>query len=146
MADLATSTALSPRDAVFGIDSNNQDLFESACLKSASMSVVAGPITIEGWTAVSEFFRRLFALVTTHAISNVRVELEDGADTASVTANAISYHVRPGEALQPEDTSYTASCLYFIDLVKDSNDGLWKIKTWEIKMLWTTGDRAVLHG
>lgn len=154
MADLVTLTALSPREAVadalyrcvLGIDSNNRDLFESGCLKNESMIVVAGPFTIEGWTAISDFFLKLFGLVTTHITSNIRIELKDGADTASMTAHAIAYHVSPDDALKLEDTSYTASCLYFIDLVKDSNNGLWKIKKWEIKILWTTGDRAVLHG
>lgn len=154
MADPATLIALSPREAVadalhrcaLGIDSNNRDLFESGCLKNESMTIIAGPITIEGWTAISEFFLKVFVLVTTHVISNIRVELKDGSDTASMTANALAYHVRPDDALKPEDTSYTSSCLYFIDLVKDSNDGLWKIKKWELKVQWTTGDRAVLYG
>ncbi len=154
MADSVTLTALSPREAVadalhrcvLGIDSNNRDLFESGCLKNESMTVVAGPITIEGWIAISEFFLKVFVLVTTHVISNIRIELKDDADTASMTAHGVACHVRPDDALKPEDTSYTASCLYFIDLVKDSNDGLWKIKKWEIKVQWITGDRAVLHG
>lgn len=154
MADLTTLTALSPRETVadalyrcvLGIDSNNQEMFESACLKNEGMTVIAGPFTIEGWTAISEFFVKAFALVTTHITSNIRIELKDGADTASMTAHTLAYHVRLEDALKPEDTSYTASCLNFIDLVKDSNDGLWKIKKWEIKILWTTGDRAVLHG
>lgn len=154
MADPVTLTALTPREAiadalhrcVLGIDSNNRDLFESGCSKNESMTVIAGPITIEGWTEISEFFQRLFILVTTHITSNIRIEVKDGADTASMTAHAVAYHVRPEDALKLEDTSYTASCLYFIDLVKDSKDGLWKIKKWEIKILWTTGDRAVLHG
>lgn len=154
MADQVTLTALNPREAVadalhrciLGIDSNNRDLFESACLKDESMTVVAGPITIEGWTAISEFFLKVFDLVTTHVTSNIRIELKDGADTASMTAHALAYHVRPDDALKPENTSYTASCLYFIDLVKDSNDSLWKIKKWELKIQWTTGDRAILYG
>jgi hypothetical protein len=154
MANPVTLTALSPREAVadalyrclLGIDSNNRDLFESGCLKNESMTVIAAPFTIEGWTAISEFFLRVFVLVTTHVTSNIRIELKDGADTAFMSAHALAYHVRPDDALKPEDTSYTASCLYFIDLVKDSNDGLWKIKRWEIKTQWTTGDRAVLHG
>ncbi|KAJ4292382.1 hypothetical protein N0V90_009044 [Kalmusia sp. IMI 367209] len=152
MADAAT-LPLNPREAVadalyrciLGIDSNNRDLFESACVKNESMTVVADPFTIEGWTAINDFFLRVFAVVTTHITSNIRIQLRDGADTASMTAHALAYHVRPDDALKPEDGSYTASCLYFIDVVKDGNDGLWKIKKWEIKVLWTTGDRAVLH-
>lgn len=154
MATPITLTALNPREAVadafhrclLGIDSNNQELFESACLKNESMSVIAGPSTIEGWNAINAFFQRVFVLITSHITSNIRIELKDGADTASMTAHALAYHVRPEDALKPEDISYRASCLYFIDFVKDSNDGLWKIKKWEIKVQWTTGDRALLHG
>ncbi|MCJ1312306.1 hypothetical protein MMC25_005980 [Agyrium rufum] len=158
MADQVTLTALNPREAVadalqrcvLGIDSNNQELFESGCLKNENMTVVLGPNTVEGWPAIKDFFQRLFTLVTTHVISNIRVELNDdggsGADTASMTAHALAYHIRPDDALKPEDTSYTASALYDIDLVKDGKDGLWKIKRWELKVLWTTGDRAVLYG
>jgi hypothetical protein len=132
MADSIKLTALSPREAIadvfyrcaLGIDSNNRDLFESACLKNESMTVGVGPNIIEGWTAISKFFQRAFVLVTTHHISNIRIELGDGADAASMTAHAISYHIRPEDALKPEDTSYAASSLYSIDLVKDSNDGL----------------------
>lgn len=154
MAGSVILTALSPREAVAdalyrcvnGIDKNDRDLFESACMKNHNMTLVAGPVVKHGWDAISEFFERVFVLITTHITSNIRVELKDGADTASLTANAISYHVRPDDALKPEDTSYTASSLYNIDLIKDNNDGLWKIKKWDIQILWTTGDIAVLHG
>jgi hypothetical protein len=156
MADSAvvTLTSLTPREAIadalhrcmLGIDNNNQSLFESACLKNERMIVVAGPYNIEGWTAIKDFFQKLFVLVTTHVTSNIRIELEDRADTASMTAHAVSYHIRPEEALEVEDTSYTASSLYEIDLVMDGDDGLWKIKKWNMKILWTKGDKAVLHG
>ncbi|KAF2627693.1 hypothetical protein BU25DRAFT_410831 [Macroventuria anomochaeta] len=154
MADPIQLTSLNPREAVtdalhrciLGIDSNNRDLFKSACLANEEMTFVGGGFTVEGWIAIKELFERIFVLVTTHITSNIRVEMEDGADTAFMTAHAISYHVRPDDALKLEDTSYTASSLYSIDLVKNGDDGLWKIKKWDIKVLWTTGDRAVLHG
>ena len=131
MAHSGTLTVLSPREAVadalhrclLGLDSNDRDLFESACLKEESMTVVA-----------------------THFITNIRVELKDVANTAFMTAHVVAYHVRPEDAFKPEDTSYTAGALYFIDLVKDDTDGLWKIKKWEIKIQWTSGDKAILHG
>ncbi|KAF9691913.1 hypothetical protein EKO04_010028 [Ascochyta lentis] len=154
MPDPVNLTALTPREAVadalhrcvLGIDTNNHELFESACLKDESITFVTGPFNIEGWTAFKELYQKAFAVVTTHIISNIRVELKDGADTASMTAHAISYHVRPEDTLKPEDTSYTAGSLYNIDLVKTGDDGLWKIKKWAIKIMWTTGDKAVLHG
>lgn len=145
---------LTPREAiadalhrsVLGIDSNNREILESGLLKNEEIVVIAGPVTVQGWPAVSEFFDTVFKLTTTHVTSNIRIEVEDGADTASMTAHAISYHVKPEDALKEEDTSYTAACLYDIDLVKDGNDGLWKIKKWILNILWTTGDKAVLYG
>lgn len=153
MADAATLTVLYPREAVsdalyrclLGIDSNNRELFDSAWLKDDSTTFSAGPFTVKGWSGISDTFLRLSKLVTTHISSNVRVEVEDGADTASMTANAVAYHVLEEDALKPEDTSYTQYNLYSIDLVKDSGDGLWKIKKWDIKVLWTTGHASVLY-
>ena len=155
MADkLEALTALSPREAVadalqrclLGVDSNNRALFESGCVKDESMVVYAGDIKLEGWNAIGSFFDRVFTMVTHHMISNVRVEVKDGADTASMSAHAVARHIRPEDALKVEDTSYTGGCLYVIDLVKDGGDGLWKIKRWELKLLWTTGDRAIVRG
>lgn len=152
MSQSILSTTLAPHEAVadalhrcvLGIDSDNQELFESACLKNEEMIWTGNGINIEGWTAIKQLFQRLFVLVTTHNISSVRVDVKDGASSANLTAHAISYHVRPEDAFKQEDTSYTASSLYNIDLVKDEDDGLWKIKRWEAKVLWTTGDRSVL--
>lgn len=154
MTQPITLSALTQREAiadalfrcVLGIDTNDRNLFETACFKDESMLVKAGPFTIQGWSAINDFFSRVFGLITSHVISNIRIDVKDGADTAYMTAHALSYHVREEDALKPEDTSYTASSLYFIDMVRDSSDGLWKIKTWEMRVQWTTGDRAVLHG
>ncbi|KAA8619251.1 SnoaL-4 domain containing protein [Pyrenophora tritici-repentis] len=154
MAPTTFLTGLSAREAVadalqrcvLGMDSNNRPLFESACLKGEDMVVIAGSIPLNGWAAIDAMMDRVFAIVTTHTVSNIRVELKsEDADTAQITAHAISYHVREEDALKQEDTSYTASSLYDIELVK-VEWGLWKMKTWLIKVLWTVGDAAVLHG
>lgn len=150
---ISPTTALTLRDAVadalhrcvLGIDSNDHALFESACLTNEEMVWVGGGFNVEGWAAIKELFKRLFVLVTTHTISNIRVKLADDPNSASMTAHATSYHIWPEDAFKPEDTSYTASSLYNIDLVKGADDGLWKIKKWEAKVLWTTGDRAIIH-
>lgn len=152
MATPASLPGLTPREAaadaihrcVLGIDNNDQALFETACVKDDSIAFVAGPATVQGWESFNGLMQKAFGLVTTHVISNVRVNLEsEAAETASLTAHAVAYHNRPEDALKQEDTSYTAGCLYFIDVVKDG--GLWKIKRWEVKILWTTGDRTVVH-
>lgn len=153
MVDSSSLTTLTPREAVadalhrcvLGIDNNDHDLFESACLTNENMIWIGGGYEIQGWTAIKKLFDKVFNLVTTHAVSNIRVQLEDNQSSASLTAHAISYHVRPEDALKLEDTSYTASSLYNINLVQGEDDGLWKIKRWEANILWTTGDRTILH-
>ncbi|KAL6245440.1 hypothetical protein RBB50_007439 [Rhinocladiella similis] len=152
---MASSNTLTPREAVadalhrcvLGLDNNDPALFESSYVKDETATFAAGPMTIKGWDAINESMTKLFSLVTTHYITNIRVEFKgaDNTNTASMSAHAIAYHVRPDDAYKAEDTSYTAGCLYFIDLVKDDTDGLWKIKKWEVKIQWTTGDRTILY-
>ncbi|KAF2448439.1 hypothetical protein P171DRAFT_470205 [Karstenula rhodostoma CBS 690.94] len=152
MPPTTTLPSLTPREAiadalsrcVLGIDTNSRPLFESACVKDETMTISIGPIVLEGWPAISAYMERVFHLITTHIISNVRIAVEDGADTATLTAHAISYHVREEDALKVEDTSYTASSLYDIEMVKDAGDGLWKIRRWGFEVLWTTGKRSVM--
>jgi len=148
-------TSLSPREAIadalyrctLGIDSNNRPLFESAFLKNETMTMTFGSTTLNGWDAVNKFFQIVFDVTTTHITSNIRIDLKsEDADTAFMTANAIAYHMKTEEAFEREDRSYTAGNLYFMELVRDKGDGLWKIGKWEIRTLWTTGVRAVLYG
>lgn len=153
MTQPTTLAGLSPREAVadaihrcvLGLDNNDRALFESAMVKDEATSVTAGPRVLQGWNAINDEFVKVFSLVTTHYITNIRVNLEEDANTASMTTHATAYHIRSDEAYKPEDTSYTAGCLYFIDLVKDEADNLWKIKKWVIQVQWTTGDIAVVH-
>lgn len=117
------------------------------------MIVIANDIPLEGWTTINSFFDRVFSLVTTHIVTNIRVNLKDEKDdSATITAQAISYHVRPEDAFKEEDTSYTGGSLYDIEVVRDREQdvegeigGVWRIKRWGIKVLWTTGDKNVLH-
>lgn len=101
---------------VLGLDSNDRPLFESAMVQDASARFIVGPTTLSGWPAISAAMERAFQLVTTHQVSNVRVAVEERAEVASLTAHTLSWHVRPGEEFGVEDTSYTARCLYYVDL------------------------------
>ena len=144
--------ALTPREAVtdtlyralLGLDSNNRPLFESACLATSDMEWVGGGYSIKGWGAVSALFERVFSLITTHVISNVRVAFED-EETARLTAHAVSYHVRLEDKESVEEKSFTGYSLYDIVLVRPEA-GEWKIKRWQADVLRTTGDRAIVHG
>jgi hypothetical protein len=154
MSHSTVLTGLTPREAiadtlhraVLGLDTNDTALFSSAILTSdPALTVIAGPFTASGWPSISALFEPAFRVVTTHVVSNIRIELEDnGADKARMTAHAISYHVRPEDALKEEDTSYTASSLYDIEVVNVREEGVWKMKRWEMKVLWTVGNRGVL--
>jgi hypothetical protein len=54
--------------------------------------------------------------------------------------------MRPEEAMRPDDTSFTAGSLYDMEMVREEgSEGVWRIKTWKVQMLWFTGDREVMH-
>ncbi|KAF2825531.1 hypothetical protein CC86DRAFT_419585 [Ophiobolus disseminans] len=138
-----------------GIDTNDHALFASACVQDPSMLLTAGPVTpsgwksmtLSGWESINGYFQRVFGLVTSHVLSNIRIELaDDNAETAHLTTTGLTHHMRPDDALDKQDASYTCSCQYNVDLIKDGSDGLWKIKKWEVKVIWTTGDPTILHG
>lgn len=155
MSSTASLPLLTPREAVadamyrcvLGIDTNNKQLFESAMSKDPTATFIAGPATFTGWNQISSIFEAVWKVNTLHSVTNMRVNLKDEkADTASLTCHAISYHVRPENAFDVEDTSYTAGSLYDVDLVRDKEDGgLWKILHWRITIQWTTGERSILH-
>jgi hypothetical protein len=143
--------ALTPREAVtdtihtamLGLDTSDRTLFAYACLtESASFTVIAGSYTAQGWPAIEALFEPVFRLVTTHILSNMRIHfMED--DKAKVTAHAISYHVRREDAMGVEDKRYTAGCLYDFEVREE--EGQWMIWRWEIKVLWTVGDRSIME-
>ena len=78
-------------------------------------------------------------------ISNVRVDVKDGADTASLTAYALAQHCPPGKGKEPDASKYLAGGEYCIDLIKDEADGLWKIKKWVLNVIWSQGDASVMQ-
>lgn len=81
---------------------------------------------------------------TTHFISNIRIDVkDDAADTASMTAYAVAQHYRKGEGYDPSTPNLMSGGIYTLDMVKDKNDGLWKIRKWGANMIWRQGDRAV---
>jgi hypothetical protein len=152
MAEQITLGSLSSREAVtdalyraiHGIDTNDHALLSSACVQDSTMTMTIGSIKIEGWSAMNEYLQRIFKLVTTHITSNVRVQIDEGRETARLNCHAIAYHMKPDDAMKMEDCSYTVGGLYDVGLVK-GDDGLWRVRTWDLKILWTTGDRAILQ-
>jgi len=133
---------------VNGLDANNRELLESSMVEGKDTAfVILGIRSIEGTDAIKEYiYGKVMPLHTTHFITNVRVDLKDGADMAYVTATALAYHYKPEDAFLPERKAYATAGLYALDVVKDSSTGLWKIKKWTCKLNWTEGDRSVMMG
>lgn len=131
--------------AVLAFDTDDQALLDSALALDAVFDL-DGRI-MNGLDAIhSECFATVSKLDTTHFISNVRINVVEGASEASMTASALSQHFRPGAGKTPGATNLMAGSLYFIDLVKDEVDGLWKMKNWKMKLIWSNGDWGVMSG
>jgi hypothetical protein len=69
--------------------------------------------------------------------------MEDGAETASLTAHGLAQHYRAGEGLLEDSKGVLVGGLYFVDLVRNSDDG-WRITTWKITIIWMDGDKGVI--
>lgn len=103
---------------------------------------------MHGLAAIREdCYDRVSKLDTTHFLSNVRVNLVDDHETkAKVTASALSQHYRTGQGNEPGASYLMSGSLYFVDVEKDATDGVWKIRNWKMKLVWTEGDWGVMSG
>ena len=152
MAHLIALASLIPHEAVvdalyrgvIGLDTNDSALFESAWAKDNPCFDRDGTI-LDGMDAINQnLFEPVSHMDSHHTISNVRVDVKDGADTAYMTTYAIAQHCRRGEATDPTTKGLLAGTMYFIDLVKDGSDGLWKMKKWAMKINWIEGDVSIV--
>jgi hypothetical protein len=101
---------------------------------------------IKGLDAIrTQIFDVVGPMDTTHMISNVRVDVKDGASTASLAAYAMAQHCPPGRGTEPDGPKFTTGSTYSLNLVKDESDGLWKIKKFAMKVIWRQGDRSVMQ-
>lgn len=148
-------TSLTPREAVTdalyrainGFDRNDISILISAFVEDASFELHDGG-NVRSVNGVSDLrtqvFDRVGPMDTMHMISNVRVDVKDGANTAFLTANALAQHCPPGRGKEPDGPKWLVGGEYSIDLVKDEEDGLWKVKKWVMKVIWRQGDPSVM--
>ncbi|KAJ5758370.1 hypothetical protein N7520_005526 [Penicillium odoratum] len=130
--------------AVLAFDTADRSLLESSFLSDAVFDL-DGRVMNGMDEARTQCFDIVSKLDTTHFVSNVRIDYVEGASTASMTASALSQHYRPNTGKTPGATNFMGGSLYYLDVVRDT-DGLWKIKTWRMKLIWTTGDVGVMTG
>lgn len=142
--------ALSGRDAVAdalyravtAFDTADDALFKSALTTDAVLNL-NGTI-MEGYGAIySQCYANIVKMDTNHFLTNIRINIADGDSKAQVTCSALSQHYRGGEGMNPGSDYLLAGGFYWVELVKDSGDGLWKIKQWTLKSNWGQGDWGV---
>lgn len=147
-------SSLSPREAVAdalyrclaGLDKNDRTLFDSAWVHDDATSFEMPGRSIVGMDALHKhMFDVVGPMDSQHMISNVRIDVKDGADTAWMSVYSQAVHYRPGEGKDPSSKHFTGGTVYYMDLVKDEKDGLWKIKKLRVDVLWFDGDRSVVH-
>lgn len=130
--------------AVIGLDTADQALFNSAMTDDTFLELAGHELS--GRDAVnSGMYDFIATLTTTHHLSNIRVDVKPGASEAKVTATAIAQHCRPGpEGAAPGAQKFLAGTMYYIDVVKDAKDELWKAKKWVLKVMWREGDESIM--
>ncbi|KIM93648.1 hypothetical protein OIDMADRAFT_137385 [Oidiodendron maius Zn] len=131
--------------ACLGFDSNDKPLWESVWAESPDIIFEINGNVMKG---IDEMNKNCFDIVgpmdTQHLISSIRIDVKDGADTAHMTANALAQHYHKGQGQVPDAEHMLAGSTYIIHAVKEYN-GLWKIKSWVLKIIWTQGSWAVMQ-
>lgn len=130
--------------ALLGFDINDYSLFQSAFLDDDGAVEVGGK-TIQGTDALrTQLYDLVAKLDTTHMLSNVRVNVKEERDEASLSALSLSTHAPLGRGNEADGPKYTGGVLYLVDLAKDPRDGEWRIRKWTMKGIWGQGDRDVM--
>ena len=151
-----TLPSLSQREAIadalyraaIASDQHDSALFNSAWAgEDVSMEIHDdNKRVLQGLSLIrTNVFNKVGPMDTTHNISMVRVNYQDGADTASLTATSTAQHASSGTGRDPNGTKYTVGGEYSVDLVKDEA-GAWKIKKLVLNVIWTSGDASLMRG
>ena len=146
--------SLSERDAIadalyrvaIGCDRNDVQLFNSGWAgEDVSFKIHRDDETVMSSLAVirENILDIVGPMDTTHNVTMVRVNLRDGADTATMTAMSTAYHSPAGMGRDPTGPEYIAGGEYLANLIKDGS-GVWRIKKLVLRVIWTQGDPSVV--
>lgn len=133
--------------AAIASDHHDTTLFDSAWAgEDVSMEIHdSNKRVLQGLSLIrTNVLDRVGPMDTTHNISMVRVNYEDGADTASLTATSMAQHAPSGTGRDPNGSKYTVGGEYAVDLVKDEVGG-WRIKKLVLNVVWTSGDASLMR-
>lgn len=127
---------------IVAFDTDDKDLFLSAFTPDAVFELNG-----ETMTGLDEIlagsFEKISKMDTTHLVTNMRINVSEEGSKAELTCTALAQHYFHGEGLNPKAASLLAGSLYWVELVKVEEGGLWKIKHWKLKMAWAQGDWSV---
>jgi hypothetical protein len=130
---------------VLGLDTADQALFDSALTQDATVDLNGD--VMSGLDAIhTQCFDKIAKLDTTHFITNVRVLVDGTESNATVTASVLAQHYRHKQGLVAGAARLMAGSLYSLDVVKDEQEGLWKVKHWKLSSIWAEGDWGILTG
>ena len=135
--------------AAIASDHHDTALFDSAWAgEDVSMEIHDGnKKVIPGLSLIrTHVLHKVGPMDTTHNISMVRVNHQDGANTAILTATSMAQHAPAGTGRDPNGTKYTVGGEYSVDLIRDDGDGLWKMKKLVLNVVWSTGDPSLMGG
>lgn len=133
--------------AAIASDHHDSALFESAWAgEDVSMEIHDdNKRVLQGLSLIRTIIlNKVGPMDTTHNISMIRVNYQDGADTASLTATSMAQHAAPGTGRDPNGIKYTVGGEYAVDLVKDDG-GVWKIKKLVLNVIWSSGDASLMQ-
>ena len=127
--------------ACLAIDVNDRALWESAwAIGDADVVFDLNGRVMRGMEAINAgFFHPKAALDSQHLVTGLRIDVQEGASTARVTAQALNQHFRPGQGMHLGSDHLLGGGLYDVEAVKDAS-GQWKLKTWKLKTHWAQGD------
>ncbi|KAK5687615.1 hypothetical protein LTS10_001755 [Elasticomyces elasticus] len=146
LTGLTTREAIT--DAVYrctlAFDTGDAKLLESATTDDAIVDLDG--MVISGLDDIrAKILGSVGKLDTTHLATNLRIDIKSESE-ASVTTSFLAQHYRQGEGRNPAATRFLVGGIYFIDMIKDEKDGLWKSKHWKVQITWNEGDGSVMPG
>ncbi|KAL9110429.1 MAG: hypothetical protein Q9227_004973 [Pyrenula ochraceoflavens] len=149
--------SLTPREAVadamyralLAFDRNDLSLFTSAFAPGESTTIELNSgerRTFTGLSTIrSELLDHVGPMDTSHTISNMRVWVEEGKETAAATGLVMAQHCPPGRGREVDGPKYLACGEVEVEFVWDGGEGVWKVKRWVHEVIWRQGDPGVMR-
>ncbi|RDW63801.1 hypothetical protein BP6252_11346 [Coleophoma cylindrospora] len=149
-----TLSGLTEREAIadtmyrvlIGLDHNDISMFNSAFAGNGddALFIFRGKETKGRDNIKTQIVDVVGPMVTTHTLSNIRVDIKEGSKAAAFNSYVLAQHCPPGRGEEVDGPKWLATAEYFVDLVKDESDESWKIKKWVINVVWSQGDVSIM--